>query len=74
MMINVCFSGVFFFQKEKKILETKRLDLDACKSRLRKAKSATSQSQVCPTNVSILLFPCLVIFLKFYFFINALLG
>ncbi|RUS91739.1 hypothetical protein EGW08_000565 [Elysia chlorotica] len=31
--------------KEKKILETKRLDLDACKSRLRKAKSATSQSQ-----------------------------
>ncbi|XP_059167177.1 endophilin-B1-like isoform X2 [Physella acuta] len=31
--------------KEKKILETKRLDLDACKSRLRKAKSLTSQSQ-----------------------------
>ncbi|GFS07243.1 endophilin-B1 [Elysia marginata] len=31
--------------KEKKILETKRLDLDACKSRLRKAKSATTQSQ-----------------------------
>jgi endophilin-B len=31
--------------KEKKILETKRLDLDACKSRLRKAKSLGSQSQ-----------------------------
>ncbi|XP_056012511.1 endophilin-B1-like isoform X3 [Ostrea edulis] len=32
-------------QKEKKILETKRLDLDASKNRLRKAKS-TSQPQV----------------------------
>ncbi|CAL1536572.1 unnamed protein product [Lymnaea stagnalis] len=31
--------------KEKKILETKRLDLDACKSRLRKAKSQSSQNQ-----------------------------
>lgn len=31
-------------QKEKKILETKRLDLDASKNRLRKAKS-TSQPQ-----------------------------
>jgi len=31
--------------KEKKILETKRLDLDSCKSRLRKAKSAGTQSQ-----------------------------
>ncbi|KAJ8300195.1 hypothetical protein KUTeg_021714 [Tegillarca granosa] len=32
-------------QKEKKILETKRLDLDACKNRLRKAKTTTSQQQ-----------------------------
>ncbi|XP_076327576.1 endophilin-B1-like isoform X3 [Tachypleus tridentatus] len=30
-------------QKEKKILESKRLDLDACKSRLRKAKSVEAQ-------------------------------
>ncbi|XP_071947259.1 endophilin-B1-like isoform X2 [Antedon mediterranea] len=29
--------------KEKKILETKRLDLDACKSKVRKAKSAEGQ-------------------------------
>ena len=34
------------FQKEKKILETKRLDLDSSKSRLRKAKSVASQTQV----------------------------
>lgn len=31
--------------KEKKILETKRLDLDSSKSRLRKAKSVASQTQ-----------------------------
>ncbi|XP_055898767.1 endophilin-B1-like isoform X2 [Biomphalaria glabrata] len=31
--------------KEKKILETKRLDLDACKSRVRKAKSQSSTQQ-----------------------------
>ncbi|XP_060606749.1 endophilin-B1-like [Ruditapes philippinarum] len=31
--------------KEKKILETKRLDLDSCKSRLRKAKQVASQTQ-----------------------------
>ncbi|KAK7502534.1 hypothetical protein BaRGS_00006109 [Batillaria attramentaria] len=31
--------------KEKKILETKRLDLDAAKSRLRKAKTTTAQQQ-----------------------------
>ncbi|XP_052788880.1 endophilin-B1-like isoform X2 [Mya arenaria] len=31
--------------KEKKILETKRLDLDSCKSRLRKAKHVASQTQ-----------------------------
>ena len=36
---------IFFLQKEKKILETKRLDLDASKNRLRKAKSS-SQPQV----------------------------
>ena len=35
-----------YFQKEKKILETKRLDLDSSKSRLRKAKSVASQTQV----------------------------
>jgi len=35
-----------YFQKEKKILETKRLDLDSCKSRLRKAKQVASQTQV----------------------------
>ncbi|XP_048773858.2 endophilin-B1-like isoform X6 [Ostrea edulis] len=35
-------------QKEKKILETKRLDLDASKNRLRKAKS-TSQPQMLST-------------------------
>ncbi|XP_064616184.1 endophilin-B1-like isoform X2 [Liolophura sinensis] len=32
-------------QKEKKLLETKRLDLDACKNRLRKAKSQANQQQ-----------------------------
>ncbi|XP_021376184.1 endophilin-B1-like isoform X4 [Mizuhopecten yessoensis] len=32
-------------QKEKKILEVKRLDLDASKNRLRKAKSTASQQQ-----------------------------
>eukprot|EP00106_Octopus_bimaculoides_P003313 XP_014770755.1 PREDICTED: endophilin-B1-like isoform X6 [Octopus bimaculoides] len=31
--------------KEKKVLETKRLDLDACKSRVRKAKSQAGQQQ-----------------------------
>ncbi|XP_067662196.1 endophilin-B1-like isoform X2 [Haliotis asinina] len=31
--------------KERKLLENKRLDLDACKSRLRKAKSTTAQQQ-----------------------------
>ena len=36
---------IFILQKEKKILETKRLDLDASKNRLRKAKSS-SQPQV----------------------------
>ena len=40
----LCF---FLLQKEKKILETKRLDLDSCKSRLRKAKQVASQTQVC---------------------------
>ncbi|XP_071546020.1 endophilin-B1 isoform X2 [Panulirus ornatus] len=30
--------------REKRLLETKRLDLDACKSRLRKARSADGQS------------------------------
>ena len=34
-------------QKEKKILERKRLDLDACKSRVKKAKSHDSRSEVC---------------------------
>lgn len=32
-------------QKEKKILENKRLDLDACKNRLRKAKTQAGQQQ-----------------------------
>ena len=36
-------------QKEKKLLEVKRLDLDAAKSRLRKAKSQTAQQQVSNT-------------------------
>ncbi|KAK6760453.1 hypothetical protein RB195_021791 [Necator americanus] len=31
-------------QKERKVLNSKRLDLDACKSRLRKAKSVESQA------------------------------
>ncbi|KJH44173.1 BAR domain protein [Dictyocaulus viviparus] len=31
-------------QKERKVLNTKRLDLDACKSRLRKAKTVESQA------------------------------
>jgi len=31
--------------KEKKLLETKRLDLDSCKSRLRKAKQVANQTQ-----------------------------
>ncbi|XP_046376372.1 endophilin-B1-like isoform X2 [Haliotis cracherodii] len=34
--------------KERKLLENKRLDLDACKSRLRKAKSTTAQQQTSP--------------------------
>lgn len=33
-------------QKERKILESKRLDLDACKNRLRKAKSQEAQTNV----------------------------
>ena len=47
-MLSLSLRRIFFFsffQKEKKILETKRLDLDASKTRLRKAKS-TSQPQV----------------------------
>lgn len=32
-------------QKEKKLLENKRLDLDACKNRLRKAKTTAGQQQ-----------------------------
>lgn len=35
-------------QKEKKILENKRLDLDACKNRLRKAKTQAGQQQPDP--------------------------
>ena len=34
---------VIFFQKEKKILETKRLDLDAAKTKNRRAKSQNTQ-------------------------------
>ncbi|CAI9718193.1 endophilin-B1 isoform X4 [Octopus vulgaris] len=34
--------------KEKKVLETKRLDLDACKSRVRKAKSQAGNQQPDP--------------------------
>lgn len=34
------------FQKERKVLNSKRLDLDACKSRLRKAKTVESQASV----------------------------
>ena len=34
------------FQRERKVLNTKRLDLDAAKSRLRKAKSLEAQSNV----------------------------
>lgn len=34
------------FQKERKILINKRLDLDSCKSRLRKAKSIETQANV----------------------------
>ncbi|GFU32701.1 endophilin-B1 [Nephila pilipes] len=34
--------------KERKILENKRLDLDACKSRLRKARSMESQANLKP--------------------------
>ncbi|MCP9263190.1 Endophilin-B2 [Dirofilaria immitis] len=34
-------------QRERKVLNTKRLDLDAAKSRLRKAKSIEAQSNIC---------------------------
>lgn len=34
-------------QKERKILQGKRLDLDSCKSRLKKAKTLESQTVVC---------------------------
>ena len=58
---SYCFTGIttipfntstnlfMYFQsvlREKKLLETKRLDLDACKNRLRKAKSAAVQQAV----------------------------
>lgn len=33
-------------QKERKTLETKRLDLDACKSRVKKAKSLDARQSV----------------------------
>ena len=34
-------------QREAKTLETKRLDLDACKSKAKKAKTLESRQQVC---------------------------
>ena len=37
---------VLFSQKEKKVLMTKRLDLDACKSRLRRARQLEQQQGV----------------------------
>ena len=43
----VCFLFLFcFVQKERKILENKRLDLDAAKGKLRKAKGPESSKLV----------------------------
>lgn len=45
------------FQKERRILQNCRLDLDACKARLKKAKAAEAKAAVtfsfillCPSN------------------------
>lgn len=48
--------------KERKVLETKRLDLDAAKSRLRKAKSMETQA-----NVSRDCFALLLLCFSYYF-------
>lgn len=38
-------------QKERKLLQSKRLDLDACKSRLKKAKTLDAQANVSSVDV-----------------------
>jgi len=37
---------MFCFQKERRLLENRRLDLDVCKARLKKAKSAEAKAAV----------------------------
>lgn len=41
--LKVC---MFCFQKERKLLENRRLDLDVCKARLKKAKLAEAKAAV----------------------------
>ena len=63
MLIFICVISadcVFFSQtilRERKLLESKRLDLDACKSRVRKAKNEALQQAVSfhfqPTNCTL---------------------
>lgn len=47
----------FFYclQKERKTLMNKRLDLDACKNRLRKAKSLENQANVSDQQMLVML-------------------
>lgn len=40
-------------QKERRILQNRRLDLDACKARLKKAKAAEAKAAVTPPLVSL---------------------
>lgn len=41
------------FQKERRILQNRRLDLDACKARLKKAKAAEAKAAVTPPLISL---------------------
>jgi len=54
--MEICQIVSLLYQKEKKILETKRLDLDAAKAKLRRAKTQGPGKD----NVSIVVFrvPC----------------
>lgn len=45
-MVNLINALKLLFQKERKVLETKRLDLDAAKAKLRRAKTQPGKESV----------------------------
>lgn len=56
---------VFFLQKERKLLQNKRLDLDAAKNRLKKARMADARSAVSITHTHTNRIQCSAIFYYF---------